>query len=78
MAAHAKESQGDGIRTRTVRVTGGDANFYITTLEMEPMVGLAPAKCTRINNTTFHSHSAEGASAASPHYFRASRSQKRQ
>ena len=24
--------QGDGIRTRTVRVTGGDANYYITTL----------------------------------------------
>ena len=27
-----KNGQGDGIRTRTVRVTGGDANYYITTL----------------------------------------------
>jgi hypothetical protein len=37
-----KIGQGDGIRTRTVRVTGGDANYYITTLEMDPLVGLAP------------------------------------
>jgi hypothetical protein len=27
-----ENGQGDGIRTRTVRVTGGDANCYITTL----------------------------------------------
>ena len=27
-----QNGQGDGIRTRTVRVTGGDANCYITTL----------------------------------------------
>src|SRR5580658_10063743 len=51
-SAH-RNGQGDGIRTRTVRVTGGDANFYITTLKMarravasrrrlEPLVGLAP------------------------------------
>jgi hypothetical protein len=30
-SAH-RNGQGDGIRTRTVRVTGGDANCYITTL----------------------------------------------
>jgi hypothetical protein len=30
-SAH-RNGQGDGIRTRTVRVTGGDANYYITTL----------------------------------------------
>ena len=40
-SAH-QNGQGDGIRTRTVRVTGGDAHYYITTLEMEPLVGLAP------------------------------------
>lgn len=28
-----ENGQGDGIRTRTVRVTGGDANYYITTLK---------------------------------------------
>jgi hypothetical protein len=27
-----RNGQGDGICTRTVRVTGGDANYYITTL----------------------------------------------
>ena len=38
-----ENGQGDGIRTRTVRVTGGDANCYITTLmKLEPLVGLAP------------------------------------
>ena len=31
ISAH-RNGQGDGIRTRTVRVTGGDANCYITTL----------------------------------------------
>src|SRR5580658_11070982 len=31
-SAH-RNGQGDGIRTRTVRVTGGDANYYITTLK---------------------------------------------
>lgn len=30
--SNCKIGQGDGIRTRTVRVTGGDANYYITTL----------------------------------------------
>ncbi len=41
--AQIGNGQGDGIRTRTVRVTGGDANYYITTLmKMEPLVGLAP------------------------------------
>src|SRR5436305_10751937 len=29
---YIENGQGDGIRTRTVRVTGGDANYYITTL----------------------------------------------
>ena len=28
-----ENGQGDGICTRTVRVTGGDANCYITTLK---------------------------------------------
>jgi hypothetical protein len=49
-----ENGQGDGICTRTVRVTGGDANCYITTLmkwpaepklgerRLEPLVGLAP------------------------------------
>src|SRR5580658_6324411 len=31
-SAH-RNGQGDGIRTRTVRVTGGDAHYYITTLK---------------------------------------------
>ena len=36
-AAHRNgNGQGDGIRTRTVRVTGGDANYYITTLMKWP------------------------------------------
>src|SRR5207247_6950822 len=43
--------QGDGIRTRTVRVTGGDANRYITTLlNMEPLVGLAPTNTSLRNS----------------------------
>jgi len=43
--------QGDGIRTRTVRVTGGDANCYITTLmNMEPLVGLAPTNTSLRNS----------------------------
>jgi hypothetical protein len=41
--SNCKIGQGDGIRTRTVRVTGGDANSYITTLKMAAMAGFAPA-----------------------------------
>ena len=48
-SAH-RNGQGDGIRTRTVRVTGGDANFYITTLKMEPLVGLAPTTTSLRNS----------------------------
>jgi hypothetical protein len=48
-SAH-RNGQGDGIRTRTVRVTGGDANFYITTLKMEPLIGLAPTTTSLRNS----------------------------
>jgi len=43
--SNSENGQGDGICTRTVRVTGGDANCYITTLiKLEPRVGLAPIR----------------------------------
>ena len=46
-----ENGQGDGICTRTVRVTGGDANCYITTLmNLEPLVGLAPTNTSLRNS----------------------------
>ena len=40
--SNPKNGQGDGIRTRTVRVTGGDANYYITTLNEIGSPGQSP------------------------------------